>query len=154
MSSFHQGLSAEFLVCADLNRQGFTAFLSAAGLRYDLVVDIDGRLLRVQVKSAAKPMCESNSTTPAYKFQFTPRPRSKPISPEQVDIVALVAFDVGVIGYLSAARCTGSALRIRPVGAATNNWTYKSNQIDQLPFSKVLEELFKDEDSKQNSHQR
>lgn len=51
---------AEYLVAADLSFAGHHCFLSAAGMVFDLVVETDGRLLRVQVKSTRRARREKN----------------------------------------------------------------------------------------------
>lgn len=45
------GKAGEYLVCADLILNGFVAYPSEQGLPYDVVMDFNGRLLKVQVKS-------------------------------------------------------------------------------------------------------
>ena len=66
------GKAAEHLVCADLIMSGYRAFLSDQGLPYDILVDVDGALLRVQVKSTRKPKNHDPRTraTPGYFFHL------------------------------------------------------------------------------------
>ena len=45
------GKAGEYLVCADLILKGFVAYPSEQGLPYDVVLDIDGKLYKVQVKT-------------------------------------------------------------------------------------------------------
>ena len=47
------GLGAEYLVAADLTLAGHKCSVAAVGMPYDLVADIDCRLIRVQVKATA-----------------------------------------------------------------------------------------------------
>jgi len=141
VNSNQQGVAAEHLVIAQLNQQGFSAFLAGCGLRYDVVVDINGRLLRVQVKSTLKQIYEHGHKHPTYKFNLAKGERSKPISADEVDVVALVACDSGDIAYLPAKRCSAATIKIRPAGSQDNNWSKRRNKIDQLSFKKCLEEL-------------
>ena len=45
------GKAAEHLVVADLILSGYRAYLTEQGLPYDVVIDYEGRLYRVQVKA-------------------------------------------------------------------------------------------------------
>lgn len=45
------GKCGEYYAIFSLMKQGFTAFLSDQGLPYDIVVDVNGRLLKGQVKT-------------------------------------------------------------------------------------------------------
>ena len=95
------GTAGEHLVCADLISHGYFAFLTSAGLPYDVIADVDGILLRIQVKStmAPKPRKRPNLSIgrPVYIFNF---PNKK-----SCDIVACVALDIKAIGYIAAADC-------------------------------------------------
>lgn len=104
ISDLQAGKVGEYLVCADLILKGYTAFLSEQGLSYDVVLDIDGRLLRIQVKSTREPKSvpQRKDYTPAYLFNIR-RMGAKgrgSYSSDDVDIFALVALDRKIIGYL------------------------------------------------------
>lgn len=88
-----QGVAGESLVIYDLLRQGVPAFLSMAGLRYDVVADLEGKLVRIQVKAT--------SQTPVYDFHVTDR-NHKPYKEDEFDLVALVSLDCHLVGYLPA----------------------------------------------------
>lgn len=101
------GKAGEYLVCADLILQGYVAYPSEQGLPYDVVVDVDGRLLKIQVKTtlaakknpSANRVCES---TPAYFFHIKTNGKNKQkrYASQDVDIFALVALDRKTIGYM------------------------------------------------------
>ena len=46
------GKAGEHLVCFDLISQGHNAFLADQGLPYDVLVDLDGSIKRIQVKTS------------------------------------------------------------------------------------------------------
>jgi len=138
--SMSQGLTGEYLVAADLCRQGYTAFLSASYQRYDLVVDVGTRLLRVQVKSTATVMLNVGSRMPTYRFRLW-NTAEKTINPSEVDVVALVAVDSGHIAYLLPEDCAGRSLKLKPAGTPVHGRSKKNYNIDQLPFAEVLKEL-------------
>ena len=100
------GKAAEHLVCADLIMSGYRAFLSDQGLPYDILVDIGGSLLRVQVKSTRKPKNHDPKTrsTPGYFFHLRRAGKGgRRRYPENAfDLYALVALDRNAIAYLPA----------------------------------------------------
>lgn len=135
-----QGLAAEHLVASDLCRQGYAAYLVASHLQYDVVVDVAGRLLRVQVKSCKSAQLDAGHKHPCYKFRIGKHGRQK-ISSLTADVVALVASDTGHIAYLSTSNLPGYCLKLRPAGSQPNQWSKKAYNIDELPFSKLLQEM-------------
>ena len=60
------GLVGEYLTAADLVERGCACSFAAAGLPYDLIVEWDGALFRVQVKSNARPQSHGS-----YRFRGT-----------------------------------------------------------------------------------
>ena len=76
------GKAAEHLVCADLIMQGYRAFLSDQGLPYDILVDVQGVFVRVQVKATRKPKnpCPATGSPRATSFSSA--------GPARADVVA------------------------------------------------------------------
>jgi hypothetical protein len=124
------GTAGEHLVCADLLTKGHNAFLSSAGLPYDVVLDAgDGRLLRVAVKSCSKPSHRPEKEGNRFCYQFSVgRPRKfgrvglplkndqRRITSTEADIVALCALDVKVVAYVHIRECS-SSMHLDPPGA-------------------------------------
>jgi len=54
INDLQAGKAGEYLVCADLIVKGYVAFPSEQGLPFDVVLDVQGRLLRVQVKTTRR----------------------------------------------------------------------------------------------------
>lgn len=112
------GKAAEHLVCADLIVQGYRAYLSDQGLPYDVLVDIAGRVVRVQVKATCFPR-NLNATGRAERqgYSFHIRRRGKRqdqrLCEKDCDIVAVVALDIAQIAYLPVSEC-GQTLQIMP----------------------------------------
>lgn len=102
------GKAGEYLVCADLILKGYIAFPSEQGLPFDVVLDLDGKLLKVQVKTTrqAKHILQRQSDIPAYIFHIGVNGKSKGNSrrlkynKSDVDIFALVALDTKRISYI------------------------------------------------------
>lgn len=103
------GTAAELIVCADLILAGYRAFLSSAGLPYDLILDTNKRLFRVGVKSTleAKKRPGREDSRKCYHFSATKIKRdskgqtsAKPYTSEDIDIMAFIALDIKVIAYV------------------------------------------------------
>ena len=99
------GKAAEHLVCADLLLSGHGASIASAGMAYDIVADIAARLLRIQVKASCKSKnVNTQGRTPRNAYAFNARRRGKfgtrQLANTDCDLLALVALDIRVIGYL------------------------------------------------------
>lgn len=141
-----QGVTGEYLVAADLCKRGYFAFLSAAGMRYDLVVDVGGTLLRVQVKSCLQQTMQPGHRTPTYLFNISRGYRDgaprKQLAAGEADLYALVAIDTGEVAYLPAAKAIGKkSIKIRANTAADSGWTKRSNKFEHLSIEKALKEI-------------
>lgn len=98
------GKAGEYLVCADLILKGFVAYPSEQGLPYDVVLDVNGRLLKVQVKTTYTYRTVPQRQTVSYAYIFNikrkGKKRQKRYSKEEIDIFALVCLDTMEVGYL------------------------------------------------------
>jgi hypothetical protein len=114
------GIAAEHLVCADLLMGGLTAYLTDQYCAYDIAVDINGRLIRVQVKATRqqRSIPQRKEHIPAYMWHVRRAGKSgrRFYEAGEFDLLALVALDIKRIAYLppSANRQT---MHIRPPGA-------------------------------------
>lgn len=91
------GKAAEHLVVADIILQGYSAFLADAGLPYDVVVDVDGALLRVQVKATMGGM----PTRPhVYRFGLRAGKGVRRRQSGTADLFAFVALDTKAVAYV------------------------------------------------------
>jgi hypothetical protein len=98
------GIAGEHLVCTDLIMQGHNAFLSDQGLPYDIVADIGGRLLKVQVKTTRtnKDAPQRERRTPAYIFNLKRcgKKNKKTRASNDVDLYAMVCLETKQVGYI------------------------------------------------------
>lgn len=98
------GKAGEYLVCADLILKGFTAYPSEQGLPYDVVLDIDGKLIKVQVKTTEtyRSIPQRNTDTKAYIFNVKRKGKkgNKRYESDEVDLFALVCLNNKSIGYV------------------------------------------------------
>ena len=104
------GIAGELLVKADLMMRGYWPWEAAyhAAAPYDILVEVEGQILRVQVKSVAEPRWEDRSHhgqgTYNRGWQFSLRKgvgAKERYEEGEVDIIALVALDAGRIAYRS-----------------------------------------------------
>ncbi len=136
------GKAGEYLVCADLILQGYVAYLSEQGLHYDVVVDLGGKLIRIQVKTTKtfRAVPQRKNYTPGYLFHIRRcgkggRNRYKD---GDVDIFALVAIEENAIGYLTMKK-TKTSMCFR-----TKKFIYKTNKqgryLQDFTFEKAINE--------------
>ncbi|MDD3030346.1 MAG: hypothetical protein PHS57_08770 [Alphaproteobacteria bacterium] len=141
------GKAAEHLVCFDLMIQGYRAYLSDQGLPYDVLVDLGGTFVRIQVKSTLKAKnANAKGKAPNTIYQFYARSRGKNrkgtrLSEEHCDIVAFVAIDIRQIAYVPIKVCP-QTLGLYPPGYVFGGQGKKSRyeRIHELPFGGALEQ--------------
>lgn len=116
--------------------------MAAAGLRYDVIVDVYSVLLRVQVKSTQKAVITSLRKKPTYFFNIATG-KQKKIKKGEVDIVAFVAVDIGVIAYFLADSCVGKrSIQLKPPGTPISSDSKRDETVAEFPFCKVVKQLF------------
>jgi len=138
------GRAAEHLVVADLLLSGYRAFLTEQGMPYDVVIDHDGKIIRVQVKATAKTKnvsARSRSDRVMYSWNVRSRGKNRVgvrLDESHCDIVALVALDARHIAYLPIAVC-GQTVQFFPNGSEVSrgghNW---GRNVDQFPIAEAL----------------
>ena len=63
------GKAGEYFVCFDLSSKGIIAYTSDQGLGYDVVADVDGVLIKIQVKTTTKERATNRvDAMPSYIF--------------------------------------------------------------------------------------
>lgn len=98
------GKAGEYLVCADLILKGYMAFPSDQGLPFDVVSEVKGKLIKIQVRTVRKAKIphKPHGQTPVYLFHIkrTGKGGKKEFTSGSVDLFAFVALDTKEIGYL------------------------------------------------------
>lgn len=93
------GKVGEHLVCADLILRGYNAFLSDQGLPFDVIIEHDGKIKSVQVKTTMGLIKYNNIYV--YRFGIRCGKRgSRAIKINSVDYFAFVALDIKSIAYI------------------------------------------------------
>ncbi|RVO41345.1 hypothetical protein CN093_08765 [Sinorhizobium meliloti] len=139
------GKAGEHLVCADLILQGYRAFLSDQGLPYDVLIDHDGRLYRVQVKSSLKPKnANARGRSPNLVYVFYARRRGRDgfgerLTAEHCDIIACVGLDTRVVAYFPQNE-VAQTLSLFPPGYEFKGKFKRSRYapIDGFPIERAL----------------
>lgn len=139
------GKAGEHLVCADLILLGYRAFLSDQGMPYDVVLDHQGRLYRVQVKSSMRPKnANAKGRSPNLVYVFHARRRGRKglgqrLNSAHCDIVACVGLDTRTVAYFAQAE-VAQTLSLFPIG-----YEFKGNfkrsryaPIDSFPVERAL----------------
>ena len=99
------GAAGEHLVCFDLWAMGHRAYQVDRRLAYDVVLDTNSRLYRVQVKSTRRPACFVRNTPRSetgYRFhaRSSRRRHDKVYDHSTVDIFAFAAIDIRRVAYM------------------------------------------------------
>lgn len=139
------GKAAEYLVVADLILQGQRAYLTDQGLPYDVVVDIDGRLLRIQVKATrcCRPVPQRAAFTPGYFFHVRRSGKGgrRRYVGSEFDIIAFAAMDVRAIAYMPFCDGVKQSIILRPPGYLPALSARRRENVDQFPFMGAVDRL-------------
>lgn len=100
------------MVCADVRREGYRAFLTSQDCPYDVVIDSRPDLWRVQVKTTARGK-EGHTDMPVWNFNLRRirNQKHKPYDDNDYDLLALVAVDIQKIAYVLPVK--GESIRVR-----------------------------------------
>jgi hypothetical protein len=96
------GTAGEHLVVADLLLKNVDAFITGQGMNYDVVADMEGRLIRIQVKTTMQKRLMSQRANPIYFFHIkrTGKGGTRFYTHKDFDVYALVALDIRQVFYL------------------------------------------------------
>ena len=79
------GTAGEYLACFNAMKNGHYAYMTTSGCEYDICVEVNDIIYKVQVKSSTYSRSKSNKS-----LSFTIARRNKVVSKYNVDIFALV----------------------------------------------------------------
>jgi hypothetical protein len=142
------GTAAEHLVCFDLMLAGYRAFLSNQNCPYDVAVDVNGRLIRIQVKATreTRAVPQRVGHFPAYIWHVRRAGKGGAhlYKDNDFDLLALVALDARKIAYLPPSQ-TKRSIQIRPHDnhLPPKNGGKSGKIFAQFPFSVALTEITK-----------
>lgn len=105
-SDLHAGRAGEHIAAAEILSLGYECFHAAQGMPYDLVADVDGRLMRVQVKTTRLPEDVACRNVNSFLYRFYIARCGKGgkgrYKPDDVDLFAVVALDTKQVGFVGA----------------------------------------------------
>jgi len=145
LTDLSAGLAAEHMVCADLLLSGFRAFLAPQNCPFDVAVECDGNLIRVQVKGtrSAKKIPQRVGHFPAYMWNVRRAGKRgrRTYADGEFDVLALVALDCHKIAYLPATG-TKQTVHIRthtdPGPRGPNGGGKCGKTFEMFPFIKAI----------------
>ena len=139
------GKAAEHLVVADLILQGYRAYLTDQGLPYDVVLDFDGQLLRIQVKATREKRSVPQRSVSTLGYLFHIRRAGKGgrrrYTNREFDLIALVALDERIIAYMPFTDGVRQSLVLRPAGYRPARNATRRENMDQFPIKTALDRL-------------
>ena len=102
------GIAGEHIVCADLLGRRYRAFMSEQNCPYDVAMEYNGKLIRIQVRTTGKPKYYPQKKQ-EHVFGYiwylrVGKGGKRNFNPTSFDIIALVAFDTKQIAYISSKR--------------------------------------------------
>ena len=141
------GAAAVHIVCADLLLAGYKAFIAPEGLHYDVILDSEGKLFRIQVKSTLRPRVRSGRPSALPTYQFTTMRNARPTksgkinlksyAESEVDLFACVAIDIRAVAYLPVIGKFLTGIHLYPPG--TESWLRSGRnerrRIDEFPIT-------------------
>ena len=136
------GRAAEYLVCADLILNGWTAFLTDQGVPYDVLVDTGPERIRIQVKSTLAPKWPAQQErTPAYLYhpRRAGRGGRRIYGDDEFDIFAFVALDRRLIAYFAVPELPRQCLVIRIPGIHYGARSRSSREFEGATFARALD---------------
>jgi hypothetical protein len=145
ITDMQAGKAGVHLVCADLILKGHVAFPSEEALPYDIVAEINGSLLRVQVKTTRIPVAipqrvNKGRNAPVYFFQvmLMGKNHKKRYSSIHNDLFALVSLDRKQIAYVNHGQVkTSMMFRLREYEGQYygDKFAIDRKKIEQLKIS-------------------
>lgn len=97
------GRAGQYLVLADLLLKGIQAFPTDEGIGYDIVADVNNKLIKLQVKTTQRIRIIRENSHPIYFFHIKRSGKygTKYYKIGDFDAFALVALDIRQVFYLS-----------------------------------------------------
>ena len=104
ITDLQAGIAGEHLVCADLLSKGFRAFKTEQICPYDIAAEINGKLVKIQVKTTretrAVPQRKGHLSAYMWHVRRAGKGGKRVYAENEFDLLALVALDIKKIAYL------------------------------------------------------
>lgn len=96
------GKSGEYFVAFEFTVRGFDVTIAAEGLPYDLLVDIENRIVRVQVRTTGRAR-DGRYMFSLLRCSHKGEGKSRHHTPDGIDLFAFVAADIRKVVFATAA---------------------------------------------------
>ena len=143
------GKAGEHLVCFDLIQQGYNAFLTGQGLPFDVIVEKDGVIKKIQVKTTWKLKTCGKSKN-IYRFSMRRgRGSFARLDVKEADYFAFVALDTKHIAYFPIKKLIAKSGKIKQtMDFKSRNFKYKgriysTGKVRTPEWGKYLEDYWK-----------
>lgn len=139
------GRAGQFLTLFDLLYKGVNAFSTDEGMNYDIIAEVDGRLVKIQVKTTSTNRLHSrNSVNPIHLFHVrrAGKNANRMYEPSEFDGFALVALDLKEVFYLPFDEQTKSSIILRDKKikyGRGGNWVRKGIYYQDLTWDKFCD---------------
>lgn len=128
------GRAGEHLAMFDLLTHGIKCFLTAQGINYDIVAEINGKIVKIQVKSTEKPTLLSKYKTPVYKFSVRRSGSDRIYGLDEFDVFALVCLDTKTVCYVSHDKVINREIILRD-----KRFNYEQTTTKTRPYTSELD---------------
>ena len=132
------GTAGEHIVCADLLMNGHRAFLANQACPYDVAVEVEGRMVRIQVKATRQqrsiPQRETHIASYLFHVRRCGKGGKRLYQVNDFDMLALVALDINRIAYMPPSQFK-TTIHMRPPGTPTGK------QFDDYKFDRAMNEV-------------
>lgn len=136
------GKAGEYLVCACLLKQGYDCFLSAYELPYDILVEKDGKVYKIQVKTVTKPITTKKQKE-IYRFGLR-HGKGNLKRFEKYDYFAFVALDIMKVAFLSKEQLLNNKNEIKTIvefkSKDNQDFNKKSKYIEDFQIINIKKE--------------
>jgi len=107
------GKAGEHLVCCDLIMQGYNSFLADQGLPFDVLVESNGKIKRIQIRTTQR-LRSYDRAKDIYRFQLRRAKGSKSrIMEIEVDYFAFVALDIKEVAYIPISQMKAKSGKVK-----------------------------------------
>ena len=110
LTGLQSGALGEAIVTARLLRLGCTVLVPTTPEPYDMMITLNGRCVRVQVKSAGKPLSHRNQRRYGFLVSCGGGKRMYPVG--SVDIFVLIALDTETCWVIPALHMSQKSVKI------------------------------------------
>ena len=148
ISELNIGRAGEFIALADILLHDIQAYPTDQGVGYDIVADVDGKLLRIQVKTTKTMRTITQRSNPIYFFHIKRHGKDgvKFYKYNDFDCYALVALDKRLVFYLPFNKAKSNSVCVRDKNIDYSGKRGGGNKpglyYQDLTLDKCLEEMW------------